>query len=94
MIKSARRISVALDDKAPFRILRFRAVSASESETPGYTRILGCITHHGEASKSKLENFDEDYESVKIAIEKWASDRTGADADAVDLLEQRDFLFH
>ena len=89
VIKSARHISVALDDKAPFRILRFRAVSASESETPVYTGILGCITHHGEASKSQLENFDEDYgikvaESVKTAIEKLASDPTGTDGDAVD----------
>ena len=39
VIKSARHISVALDDKAPFRILRFRAVSASASETPAIEKL-------------------------------------------------------
>ena len=68
-IKPASHICVAMDDKAPYRLLRFKlcfGVQSDAQEEPCVTGVLGLLTHGGALSSRELKYLDEDY-SARMA---------------------------
>ena len=85
-ILSADSISLALDDKAPFRIVRYRACSKTKGTVSD--GILAVLRHGGDVSNLQPSDLDEDYslriaESVLAAVRKLATPGRGLYMDDV-----------
>ena len=63
-VLSAHSISLALDDKAPYRIVRYRTCNKTDGHVSD--GILAVLRHGGQASSATCASLDEDY-SVRMA---------------------------
>ncbi len=84
-LKAADHVSIGLDDRGGFRLLRFRCDSPSGAVVSG---CLGVMRRGGAFSEKQLEDMDDDYsramsKSVVRAIQRIATDPLLSTVDAV-----------
>ena len=99
-ILQADSIAIALDDKAPFRVVRFRCASIAGIDAHPlrvHEGVLTVLRHGGQSTAMSCEDLDQDYslrvaDSVQVAMERLATPLGGSEPDQAVLDKFRQCL--